>query len=237
MHDLQNSIIKRCGADHVLQKLKPFVSERRQQRIEETLNNRLISIQVAIESPWDCHNAFAVIRSCEIFGVAKIHIISPAGSVNGMRGISKGAMDWIDIVFYDYIQDFLCEAKNQDLRLIGAVPKADHPVETIPLSEPVCLIFGNENAGLSSAAKKACAYHYQIPMFGMTESLNLSVAAALSLYETTHRKREILGKPGDLTTVPRKNLQARYYLNSVNGKLVNALFMGDGHECQSTGCP
>lgn len=225
MHDLQNSIIKRCGTDTVLKKLKSFISERRQRRIEETLDNRLISIQVAIESPSDCHNAFAVIRSCEIFGVVKIHIISPEKNVSGMRAISKGAMDWVDIVFYDHIQDFLLEAKNQNLRLAAAMPNANHSLETVSLAEPVCLLLGNEITGLSPAAKKACDYHYQIPMFGMTESFNLSVAAALSLYEMTNRKRRMLKKPGDLSSAFRKNLQARYYLNSVNSKLIHALFL------------
>ena len=69
--------------------------------------------------PADIHNAFAVIRSCEIFGVAKIHIIAPEKIVSGMRPISKGAMDWVEIVFYKNTEDFLAEINRQNIRLAG----------------------------------------------------------------------------------------------------------------------
>src|SRR6202521_1427186 len=103
----QNLLINRCGPEHIIAKLNPYVSARRKQRIAEVLNNRLVSIQVALEMPADIHNAFAVIRSCEIFGVAKLHIIAPEKIVSGIRPISKGALDWVDIVFYQDIHDFL----------------------------------------------------------------------------------------------------------------------------------
>lgn len=220
----QNLLVQRYGAEKIVTQLQSYVSPRRQQRIEQVLNNRLQSIQVALEMPADIQNAFAVVRSAEIFGVTKIHIIAPEKIVSGMRSISKGALDWIDIVFYANTHDFLAEMENQNCRLAGALPAAPHPVNAIPLMEPVCLLLGNEREGLSTIAKKACDWHYQIPMFGMTESLNLSVAAAISLYETTQRKRAMLKNPGDLTTFSWKTLQAHYYLNSVDPRLINALF-------------
>lgn len=218
------SLIKRYGAEKIIEQLQTYVSPRRRQRIEQVLQNRLLSIQVALEMPGDIHNAFAVIRSCEIFGVAKIHIIAPEKIVSGMRPISKGAMDWVDIAFYKNTPDFLEEMTRQNCRLAGALPHTPQSVSDIPLTEPVCLLLGNEHSGLSAAAKKACDEYFQIPMFGMTESLNLSVAAAISLYETTRRKRGILQNSGDLTPFSWKILQAQYYLNSVNARLVNALF-------------
>lgn len=210
-------------AGNIIAKLQPFVSTRRQQRIETVLDNRLISIQVALEMPADIHNAFAVIRSCEIFGIVKLHIIAPEKIVSGIRPISKGALDWVDIAFYKDTADFLATMAPQNFRLAGAIPNAAQTIQTIPVEEPLCLFLGNEHCGLSSIAKQACDWHYQIPMFGMTESLNLSVAAAISLYETTQRKRNSLQKTGDLTVEDRKKLQAQYFLNSVNGRLANAL--------------
>lgn len=219
-HDL----IKRLGADKMITQLEPYVSERRQQRIQTVLDNRLLSVQVALEMPADIQNAFAVIRSCEIFGVVKIHIIAPEKIVSGMRQISKGAMDWIDIAFYQDINDFLAEMTQQNYILAGAVPSSTHSISSLPIEKPLCLFLGNEHSGLSTLAKKACHHFYQIPMFGMTESFNLSVAAAISLYETTTRRRKFLQKPGDLTSFSRKTLQANYYLNSVNARLAKALF-------------
>ncbi len=220
----QHLLIKNLGAEKIVAQLQPFVSPRRQQRIEQVLNNRLQSIQIALEMPTDLHNAFAVIRSCEIFGILKIHIIAPDKLLSGIRPISKGAMDWVDIAFYPNIQDFLQEMQHQNYRLAGAIPRIAHHVDTVPIEEPVCLLLGNEHNGLSAIAQQACDWHYQIPMFGMTESLNLSVAAAISLYETTRRKRELLGQPGDLDNSYWKNYQAHYYMNSVSKRLVKALF-------------
>lgn len=219
-----NYIIKCLGADNITAQLKPYVSERRQQRIETVLDNRLLSIQVALEMPADIHNAFAVIRSCEIFGVAKIHIIAPEKMVDGMRQISKGAMDWVDIAFYQDINDFLAEISKQNYLLAGAAPTASQSVGSMSIEKPLCLLLGNEHSGLSPIAQQACHCFYQIPMFGMTESFNLSVAAAISLYDMTARRRAFLQTNGDLTPLNRKMLQAHYYFNSVNARLTQALF-------------
>jgi len=220
----QNVRIKRYGTETVIQQLQPYVSKRRQQRIDQVLGNRLLSVQIALEMPADLLNAFAVIRSCEIFGVVNIHIIAPEKIESGMRTISKGAMDWVDIHFYPDINPFLQQMQQQNCRLAGAVLAGAQNVNAIPIEQPVCLLLGSEHSGLSNIAKKACDWHYHIPMFGMTESLNLSVAAGISLYETTHRKRIQLQQSGDLTQDAWKELQAKYYLNSVNDRLMNALF-------------
>lgn len=223
MNENIQNLIRRYGAEKIISQLQPFVSSRRQQRIDEVLNNRLLSIQIALEMPADIQNAFAVIRSCDIFGVAKIHIIAPEKILRGMRSISKGAMDWVDIAFYQNRDDFLSEIKLQKIHLAGAVLEATQSVTTLPVTEPICLLLGNEHSGLTSPALSACDWIYHIPMFGMTESLNLSVAAAISLYDLTQRKRLLLEQPGDLTLDARKQYEAHYYLNSVNSQLVNAL--------------
>lgn len=219
----KNSLIQRHGSEQIIARLHPFISNRRQQRIEEVLNNRLLSIQVALEMPADIHNAFAVIRSCEIFGVAKVHIISPGKEITGIRAISKGALDWVEICFYEDFQQFFATMVTENCRLAGALPKAELHVNAIPLNEPVCLLLGNEHSGLSAQAKKACDWHFQIPMYGMTASLNLSVAAAISLYESTQRKRQLIQGQGDLSPNQRQEWQAYYYLNSVNKRLSQGL--------------
>ena len=80
---------------------------------------------------------------------------------------------------------------------------------------------GNEHRGLSQACIDELDYPYTIPMCGMTESLNLSVSAAISLYDVAQRKRSTLSQPGDLNSSEFQQEQARYYLNSVNQRLLN----------------
>lgn len=224
MNENTFQLIHRYGADKILTQLQAYVSPRRQQRILEVLNNRLHSIQIALEMPADIHNAFAVIRSSEIFGLTKVHIITPEKNLTSIRPISKGAMDWVEIIYYENTAEFLHAMRAQNIRLAGASLKAEHNLSSVPLSEPVCLLLGSECNGLSSTAEQACDWRFKIPMFGMTESFNLSVAAAVSLYETTTRKRTMLNKSGDLIPQQWQDLQACYYLNSVNPRLVNALF-------------
>jgi tRNA (guanosine-2'-O-)-methyltransferase len=217
-------LIQQQGAEKILTDLQTYVSPRRQSRIEQVLNNRIESIQIALEMPADIHNAFAVIRSSEIFGITKVHIITPDINLSSIRPISKGAMDWVELVFYPSTQEFLKIMRAQNFRLACASLQATNTLDSVPIEGPLCLLLGSECSGLTPQAEQACDWRYQIPMFGMTESFNLSVAAAISLYETTRRKRSWLQKSGDLEPNSRQNLQAYYYLNSVNSRLINALF-------------
>lgn len=217
-------LINRYSPEMVISQLQDHIAERRKQRIDEVLDNRLDSIQLAMEMPAGLHNAFAAVRSCDVFGVAKIHMIAPEWQTQTMRSISKGAMDWVEVVYYESLSDFLNVVQQENLFLAGATPLAEADVSAIPIETPVCLLFGNEKEGLSQQAQLACQLQYKIPMYGMTGSLNVSVAAAISLYETTQRKRKQLQSQGDLIASRRRQLQAQYYISSVNTKLVNALF-------------
>lgn len=89
----------------------------------------------------------------------------------------------------------------------------------------VCLMIGNEERGLSDAALQACQWPYKIPMYGMSQSLNLSVSAAISVYDITRRYRAALSpRTGDLTAAEQRALTARYYLNSLETRLLDGLF-------------
>ncbi len=220
----QLKIIEQRGPEEIISLLQAYISEARKKRIETVLEHRLMSIQLAIECPADIHNALAAIRSCEIFGVTTIHIITPEISIPSGKMISKGAIKWVEIIFYENIDLFFNEMKSQQIQIAGALPQGKEQLSDLPIHESLCLLFGNENRGLSPKAQQGCQWHYQIPMVGMTASLNLSVAAAISLFDATQRKRNFLQTEGDLTATAKKVLQARYYLNSVDPRLVRGLF-------------
>lgn len=88
---------------------------------------------------------------------------------------------------------------------------------------PICLLLGNEHEGLSAAAKSRCDHRYKIPMQGFAESLNLSVSAAISLYVSSRRRREVIGARGDLDAREIARLRARWYLNSVDARTIRGL--------------
>jgi len=223
MNKLHYQLVEQYGAAPIIEALVPFITERRKQRIDTVLDNRLNNIQLAIESPADINNALAAVRTCEALGISKIHIITPENDAGSMHTITQGAFYWTDIIFYKTLDTFLQYISHQDLLLAGAVIDGSVTLADVPVTKSLCLLIGNEQHGLSEKAKTSCQLLYRIPMVGMSESLNLSVSAAISLYDTTQRKRATLKTKGDLSTEQSQQLRARYYINSVNGRLVDGL--------------
>ncbi len=217
------SLLEQFPAKTIVTELEPYLSERRKNRIAEVLTARLHSIQLAIEAPADINNALAAVRTCEALGVSKIHFIEPEGDARSARTVTQGAFYWVDMHFYSSFAAFLHANQTLQLSLAGGTVTATLPLCEVPITKPLCLLIGNEQRGLSEEAVSACDYEYTIPMLGMSESLNLSVSAAISLYDTTQRRRQFLQAKSDLTQDEKLQTQAKYYLNSVNERLAQAL--------------
>lgn len=214
----------------IISALEGHITPARLQRIEQVIAARLTGVTLAIEAPSDLHNVYAALRSCEVFGLTQVYIISPDRQLGTIRAISKGAFYWMDIDQFESWSAFITFFRNTDRVLAGAVLHAENPrtLEAVPIEKPLCLVFGNEHRGLSEAAIRDCDVLFQIPMQGMTESLNLSVACGIALYETCKRKRASLPSQGDLTAEQALRLRAQFYLNSVNPKLIGPLLRREG---------
>lgn len=219
----KQKIIQRVGAKAVVEVLDPYVTDARKGRIETVLNGRLNGIQLAIEAPSDINNALAAVRSSEALGISTVHIICPEGDARYARGITQGAIYWVEVKFYESLASFLDWATEEQMKLVGGTVTATTALADVPVTNPICIFLGNEKRGLSSEAVNACAIEYKIPMYGMTESFNLSVSAAISLYDTCNRRRALIGSDTDLTAIQRLGFQATYYLNSVEARLALAL--------------
>lgn len=215
-------LLDEYGSNKIVEVLSPYVTENRRGRIECVIQGRLQNVQLAIEAPSDINNALAAIRTSEALGVSKVHLISPEGNAGAARAVTQGAIYWIEVIFHNSLTDFLQCMQQQQMQLAGGAVTATMSLDKIPVQKPLCLLMGNEQRGLSVAAKNACDIEYRIPMFGMTESFNLSVSAALSLYEVTKRKRELLKASSDLLPDESQALRARYYLNSLSDRLALA---------------
>lgn len=216
-------LIQKHGADRLVQQLEPFVTEPRKNKIETVINAQLNSIQVAMELPRDIHNALAAVRSCEVFGASKIHIIKPYYELSHLLAVTKGACRWVEIYYYSNLTDFLAYCQRTSVILVGAAPTATTHLSAVAINRPLCLLLGNEIKGLTPEAQQSCDILYKIPMYGMTESLNLSVAAGISLHDLTSRKRQQLQQLGDLTLAEKTAKRAHYYLNSMDPRVVKGL--------------
>lgn len=219
----KNKLLQQYGASAIVSSLAPYVTVERKARIDSVLAGRLGSLHLAMEMPCDLNNALAAIRSAEALGVAKVHIICPQADARLAKTITRGAVYWIEVSFYDTLMSFLTEARALGLQLAGGVVNASVALTEVPIDRPLCVLVGNEQRGLSVDAAQACDIRFKIPMYGMTESLNMSVSAAISLYELGKRKRSALQAATDLTPAMQQDLLAQYYLNSTALRLAESV--------------
>ena len=223
-HITHKLVLETIAAGDIIQTLTPMVLAPRQTRIEEVLAKRLESIHLVFEAPADVHNAIAAVRSAEAFGVVNIHIIAPESKAIYSKTISQSSIYWVNVHYHDTLADYLATLPAARPLLAGAKMDGEIELAKLPVDRPLVLFFGNEHRGLSDAAIEACDTSYRIPMQGMSESLNLSVSASISLYDTTRRKHELLDGQCDLSDDTYESLKARYYLNSVSSRFLPKLF-------------
>jgi tRNA (guanosine-2'-O-)-methyltransferase len=217
------ALVDEHGAQRVTRALMPFVTEARRARIEAVVGGRMRSVHVAVEAPSDPHNAAAVVRSCEALGAMGVHVIAAEARALHSQATTQGAFHWVQTHHHADLEGFLTQIRRRGMTLMGACMDAKEPVTRLPVEQPLCLVFGNEQRGLSAAARSACDRLFHVPMVGMSESLNLSVCAAISLFEVMGRKRQD-GAPGDLDSAQRATLRACYYVGSVDPRLIRGLF-------------
>lgn len=217
-------ILENHDPQTVIDTIEPFLLEPRLGRIQSVLDQRLESIHLVFESPADVHNAVAALRSAEIFGVVNIHIIAPESELLYAKTISQSAIFWVNLHFYNSLDAFFTQIPRTNSCFAGAKMDGEIALSELSVEQPLYLFFGNEHRGLSKDALKHCNTTFHIPMQGMTESLNLSVSASISLYDTTRRKRALLAGKCDLSEKTYRELQARYYLNSTSKRLLPKLF-------------
>lgn len=219
---MQKSLIDLHGPEKVIQTLDPFFTENRKNRIQQTIDSRINHIHVAIESPADIYNAFAVVRTCEALGIANVHFIDAKNRGGNGKRTMLGTQRWVHLKRHPSFSGFSQEAHSYTL--IGSSPRGSHTLEDIPLNKPLCLLLGNEKRGLSDEALSSCEYVYKIPMFGMVESYNLSVSAAISLYQLADRYRAKIPSLGDLSSMQKKHELAEYYLRCYGKAKAELLF-------------
>lgn len=197
--------------------LEPFVTEARRARFEEVLAARLGTLTVVLEDLYDAHNGAAAIRSIEAFGLAEVHAVEGANAFRYSTGITMGCERWLDIVRHTDVESCLASLKARGMVITATLPDAATTLEDLDGGKPRALLFGNEHEGVSPRALELCDELVRIPMFGFTESFNLSVSVALTLQWAAARRRAALGAPGDLKEERKQWLRARWYAVGVRG--------------------
>ena len=183
----------------LLEYLEPFISEERKQRFLDILEERTKYLTVAIEDVYQLHNTSAVIRSCESFGIQEAHVIEGRHGNRLDKDIAMGAQQWVDLLRYDRTSDCIDTLKKRGYRIIATTPHNDSCVlNDFEIKGKTALFFGTEREGLSEEVMNRSDSFLKIPMLGFTESLNISVSAAIILQILTIQLRKN-GLPWPLT--------------------------------------
>ncbi|MEO1051832.1 MAG: RNA methyltransferase [Bacteroidota bacterium] len=163
-----------------------YVTDHKKGLIDEVLAQRTRHITVVLEDIYQPHNASAVVRTCDCFGIQDMHIIENSNDYNVNPRIVHGASKWVDIIKYsesdDNTKSCLSTLKEEGYKIVGTTPKKEaKSIHDLEMDQKVALAFGTELTGLSDTALGMAEEMVHIPMFGFTESLNISVCAAISL--------------------------------------------------------
>ncbi|HAX16724.1 MAG: rRNA methyltransferase [Leeuwenhoekiella sp.] len=170
--------------------LETFLTPRRQDLFQQVLKERTRFLTVAIEDVGHLHNTSAVMRSCDAFGVQDVHVIEELKGKRIDREIAMGAQKWTSVKRYDATKEALAQLKQQGYRIVATTPHhTAHKLEDFKLDQPTALFFGSEKDGLTETVIEAADEYIYIPTYGFTQSLNISVCAAILLQELTHRMR------------------------------------------------
>lgn len=199
--------------------LSGFVSETRRNKFDEVLNFRTRYLTIVLEDLYQPHNASAVLRSCDIFGIQDIHIIENKNAYTVHRDIALGSPKWLTTHKYQQHANntlaCITSLKEKGYKIVATSPnEKSKTLENLSIDKPIALVFGTELTGISETIKEHADEFVHIPMFGFTESFNLSVSAALCLHNAISKlhKSDIAW---NLTALEKEELLLRWLRNSI----------------------
>jgi tRNA (guanosine-2'-O-)-methyltransferase len=175
----------------LIEQLSGFITEHRRMLFDRVLDYRTRYITVVLEDIYQPHNASAVLRTCECFGIQDVHIIENQNTYNINPDVVMGATKWLNLKKYNRLEYNTKEA-IRELRGLGyRIVATTLNEEAVPLHEfdlhvgKCALLFGTELTGLTDLALEQADEQLKIPIFGFTESFNISVSAAIILNQLT----------------------------------------------------
>ena len=167
-------------------------TDRRRTRIEGVLGRRQPDLTVVLENVHDRHNVSAVLRSCDGVGILEVHLVYTVGDPpvgDFARTTSTGAAKWIAATRYGSIAECYAALRARGFGVLAtAVDDRSRSLYEVDLCRPTALVFGNETRGVSDEARDLADGGIEIPMLGMAQSLNISVACAVTLYEALRQR-------------------------------------------------
>ena len=175
----------------LLNHLQTFLTERRINLFDEIIHNRTRHFTVVTEDVYQLHNTSAVMRNCDVFGIQDLHVVEEMYGKRIDKEIAMGAQKWVSLKRYSTITNCIDTLKQQDYQIIATTPHTEACyLEDFDITKKTAFFFGKEGEGLSDTVMKQADGFLKIPMYGFTESLNISVAVAIILQDVVAKLRK-----------------------------------------------
>lgn len=179
----------------LLEYLMSFITEERKKRFSDVIKYRTRHISVVLEDIYQSHNASAVLRTCDLCGIQDVHVIENKNEYDVNPEVALGSSKWLNLIKYNSHNNNTLETFNrlrdQGYTIVATTPHKDSKdLDTLDLNKKIAMVFGTELTGLSDLAIESADEHLRIPMYGFTESYNISVSAALCMFTLTQRLRK-----------------------------------------------
>lgn len=205
----------------LIEYLSDFVSENRNDLFQKIIQYRTRYITVALEDIYQSQNASAVLRTCDCFGIQDVHIIENENTYDINPDVALGSNQWLNLHKYNNKEQNTSDAvralKKQGYRIVATTPHTnDVEINELDLSRgKIALMFGTELRGLSQTALDMADEFVKIPMYGFTESFNISVSAAIILSTLTNKLHQNRELNWQLSEIEKENILVEWYKNTI----------------------
>lgn len=191
LYTFENRETRRIVCDY----LKTFLSEERNSRLEEVLDLRTRHFTVVLEDLFQTQNISAVMRTCECYGLQDVHVVEGQYEFQIHNAISMGSNKWLTLHNYKSkegnMRQCISNLKQKGYKVVATLPsEKSYFLEDLDISEPLAFLFGTELTGLSQEAIDGADIHVKIPMYGFTESFNISNSVAITLSQLVEKLRK-----------------------------------------------
>ena len=198
--------------------LENILTENRKERFLQVLSKRTNHFTIAMEDIFQLHNTSAVMRSCEVFGIQQLNVIEERYTKSIDKEIAMGAQKWVDVNRFESISSCISNLQSKGYQIIATTPhEKDCDLDQFDITKPSALFFGTERDGLSEEVLQKADGFLKIPMSGFTESLNISVSAAIIIQNLMSRlhKSDIKWQLSDEEILEKRLLWAKNTIKDI----------------------
>lgn len=175
----------------LFQYLQNYLTESRKERFKQVLSERTRHFTIVTEDIYQLHNTSAVMRTCDVFGIQDLHVVEEKVSKRIDKEIAMGAQKWVTFNRYNSIKNCIDNLKGSGYQIIATTPHDNSTMlHEFDISKKSAFFFGKESEGLSDTVMEAADGFLKIPMYGFTESLNISVSAAIIMQYVVSKMKQ-----------------------------------------------